>query len=149
MKTSIADISHCDDIFLIESRCFERPWTSAQIADELNHENSIVLLSYNEDSPAGYIMFRCEPDSNELMKIAVLPEFRAKGIASELYDAAEKICLEKNKKDIFLEVEETNRSAIRLYSKKGFVEISRRKNYYQDKAAICMIKRIGHDNKKS
>jgi [ribosomal protein S18]-alanine N-acetyltransferase len=146
MKTVIADITRIGDIFSVETRCFDHAWTSVQIFEELNHENSVILISYYNDKPTGFVMFRCEMDSNELMKIAVLPEFRKKGIASSLYDDAEKIALDKNRKDIFLEVDETNLSAISLYSKKGFVEISRRKNYYHNKAAICMIKRIVHDN---
>jgi ribosomal-protein-alanine N-acetyltransferase len=149
MNPSLADISSLADIVMIESRCFERPWNTSQISEELVHPDSVVFMAYESGRPAGYVMFRCEPDSNELMKIAVLPEFRKTGIASVLYDEGEKIVLAKNSKDIFLEVEETNRGAIRLYSKKGFVEISRRKNYYLDKAAICMIKRITHGNQES
>ncbi|MBS9784510.1 MAG: GNAT family N-acetyltransferase [Oceanivirga sp.] len=73
-------------------------------------------------------------DIYEIFEIAVLPEFRNKGIASKLLEILEK------DKDIFLEVNEVNHSAINLYKKNGFKEISRRKAYYVNKDAIIMKK---------
>ena len=43
-----------------------------------------------------------------------------------------------NAEKVLLEVRESNISAINLYSKCGFKEINRRKNYYDGEDAIIM-----------
>jgi ribosomal-protein-alanine N-acetyltransferase len=76
----------------------------------------------------------------ELHNIEVLPEFRGKGKGFELMQ----MFLAKCDGVVFLEVATRNTHAIRLYEKCGFVEISRRKNYYKDDDAIVMKRGIGN-----
>lgn len=83
-----------------------------------------------------YLILIDSLDVYEIFEIAVLPEYRNKGIATKLI---EKITLDK---DVLLEVCENNLSAINLYKKNNFKEISIRKNYYNDKNAIIMKKEM-------
>ena len=62
---------------------------------------------------------------------------RRKGIATELMN---KMIQEENYSRIMLEVNENNDSAIRLYNKLGFKEISLRDRYYGEDTAIIMEK---------
>jgi ribosomal-protein-alanine N-acetyltransferase len=70
----------------------------------------------------------------ELHNIEVLPQFRGQGKGYELMQKF----LTKCKGSVFLEVATKNTAAIKLYEKCGFVEISRRKGYYENDDAIVM-----------
>ena len=75
--------------------------------------------------------------------IVVDKEFRNKGHALELLDFAEKNLKEKGIEKIFLEVRAGNFVAQKLYEKRGFTIISKRKGYYADgEDALVMAKEI-------
>jgi ribosomal-protein-alanine N-acetyltransferase len=69
---------------------------------------------------------RTAPDEREILNIAVDPGERRKGIARALLEAE----LRRGKNHWFLEVRESNSSAIKLYQSVGFRVIARRELYY-------------------
>ena len=79
-------------------------------------------------------------DSTDLFEIAVLKKKQGKGYGNALLKyTADIFC--KNGRKIFLEVNENNEKAIKLYEKNGFEEISVRKNYYgNNQNAVIMMK---------
>lgn len=102
----------------------------------------------------GYIVFYGTIENTDIFEIAILKTFQGKGLG--------KILLERSIKDlffykigngvsskinffgerIFLEVNEKNSRAVRLYEKTGFEKISVRKNYYgeNEDASIMVLK---------
>ena len=102
---------------------------------------SVFCLSEEETSEiSGYAVFYDTLDSIDLFEIAVLKEKQGKGYGNMLLNyTADIFC--KNGRKIFLEVNENNEKAIRLYKKNGFEEISVRKNYYgNNQNAVIMMK---------
>lgn len=87
---------------------------------------------------------REERPVGHLISIAVLPEYRRKGVASALL--AETINVMKNiygVDSIYLEVRVSNHPAIRLYEKFGFKKVRRIRSYYRDgEDAFVMVRRI-------
>ena len=78
-------------------------------------------------------------DVYEILKIATIKEERNKNIASKL--------LEKIKeKDIFLEVRESNETAINFYKKNNFKQITIRKKYYSDTNENAIIMKLEVSN---
>ncbi len=75
----------------------------------------------------------------ELENIAVLPEFRRKGVAGGLLAAllahARALLAER----ILLEVRASNHAAIRLYHASGFQLLARRREYYRNPHEDAMI----------
>jgi ribosomal-protein-alanine N-acetyltransferase len=82
----------------------------------------------------GFAEGMCLSGEFELYNIEVYPQFRGVGKGYTLLCKFLDLC----DGDVFLEVATRNTAAIRLYEKCGFVEISRRKNYYKDDDAIIM-----------
>ena len=76
------------------------------------------------------------PVVGDIVEIEVLEEERRKGVASKLMEY-----LIKNNLSITLEVKNTNVSAINLYKKYGFVEVAKRRGYYNGVDGILMEKR--------
>jgi len=76
----------------------------------------------------------------ELLNLAVGPNWRRKGYASALLNAALAQCRERKYQAVFLEVRESNERALAFYKKHGFTPSGRRPNYYSnpEEAAITM-----------
>ena len=73
----------------------------------------------------------------EILNLAVVPEQRHLGIATQL------VQLEFRRKAIFLlEVRESNLAARALYERLGFVEISRRKDYYDNPPETAIVMQV-------
>jgi ribosomal-protein-alanine N-acetyltransferase len=66
----------------------------------------------------------------ELENIAVLPEFRRRGLGRLLLSALLKHARLQGAERIFLEVRESNLEAIRLYEAAGFQQLGLRREYY-------------------
>jgi len=79
-----------------------------------------------------------------VISIAVLQEYRRRGIGSALMSEALKIFEEKYDVDsVYLEVRVSNQPAINMYEKFGFVKARIIRGYYRDgKDAYVMVKRL-------
>lgn len=71
----------------------------------------------------------------DIINVKTIEEERRKGYA---YRLLKYIIDNTTDSKIMLEVNEENKSAIKLYEKLGFKKISERKNYYKDKTALIM-----------
>jgi len=79
----------------------------------------------------GYIEYNDLYDSIDIVNVFVEEKSRRNGIASLLMENLIKIAKENNKKNITLEVNMLNESAIFLYTKYGFKKVAVRKGYYK------------------
>lgn len=70
------------------------------------------------------------PWKMDLCHIAVAPEQRSQGIATQLLGMAITECEHRGVKRILLEVRASNTAAIHCYHQMGFVQIGIRKKYY-------------------
>ena len=61
-----------------------------------------------------------------LQAIAILPEYRGKGLARQLLDRAGSVAKESGTNRIALQVEEVNEVAFKTYQSNGYVEADRR-----------------------
>jgi len=123
-----AEHEDIDRILVIENSSFPRPWSRKSFEIELFKDNCDFLVYDIDGDIAGYIVFWYILDEAELAVVAVADGFRRQGIAGRLLT----YCVEKNKNInvIYLEVEKTNVSAVKLYEKKGFRTNGEIKDYY-------------------
>ena len=61
-----------------------------------------------------------------LQAIAILPQYRGKGLARQLLDKAESVARNSGTNRIALQVEEVNEVAFKTYQKNGYIEVDRR-----------------------
>ncbi len=61
-----------------------------------------------------------------LQAIAVLPQYRGKGLARQLLSKAESVAKDSGTNRIALQVEEVNEVAFKTYQRNGYVEVDRR-----------------------
>ena len=88
----------------------------------------------------GFIIYEYIYDRIELDYIYVDKEKRGIGIANILMNQMIDFAKENNIKNITLEVNKNNFSAISLYKKYGFIDGAIRKSYYNGEDALLMIR---------
>ena len=104
------------------------------VVDYLTHQFLVAAVG---DSVAGFLVSRTVgPGEQELLNLAVSPDFRRRGIGRKLFETA----IQGFHGLIYLEVRESNRTAREFYKSLQFQEVTERQNYYQDppEAAIVM-----------
>ena len=113
-----------------ERLSFSDPWTEGMLLSSVSDGFDFTLL-FDGKTLVGYsILDRRVSGEAELHNIAIIPNYRGKGLSSLLMD---KIISDAGDSSvIFLEVRASNVAAIGLYKKYGFTEIGKRKNYYKN-----------------
>lgn len=114
------EIGNAIDAYLIsemEQICFDDAWSLPAIESFLQNGGVALVRPY------GYVLTREAGGETELMRIAVLPEFRGQGYGKELLRQVKV-------PNMFLEVRAGNAAARALYEKEGFTQIGTRRGYY-------------------
>ena len=91
-----------------------------------------------------FLVFWTIHDEVHILNVAVHPDARRRGIASELIRSLLEVAAKLDYAFITLEVRENNTPAIRLYESTGFEVTGRREEYYADtgEAALLMHRLI-------
>lgn len=137
-----ADIVYLEEIAKIEEKVFAHPWSADSIKNLLKDDKSAVFVALKENKVTGYCGVNTVLDEGYITNIAVLEEYRRKGIGEALVKAfcgyAEKTGLAF----LTLEVRKSNLPAIKLYEKNGFKKVGERKDYYSSpkENALLMTK---------
>ena len=125
-------------VLAIERRSFETPWSLAMFVLELSKPSGICLaIADTKGNLAGYLVCSSYSDVWHLMNIAVVPERRREGIASELMVKLFEATGAQSR--ITLEVRLSNSPAIRLYERFSFKPAGHRRRYYHDNGEDALI----------
>ena len=139
-KLTSDDINYIEQIFNLEKEIFINSAFNRTYLDTLiKGDNSFIYIYLIDDKVCGYLIILDSIDVYEILAIATVEEYRNKGIAQELLA---KIRI----KNIFLEVRESNQTAINFYKKNKFKEISIRKNYYSEPTENAIIMKLEVNN---
>jgi ribosomal-protein-alanine N-acetyltransferase len=137
------DDRHINDVLEIENACFSHPWTKQNIIDAKNNHTHFFVYEVNGKA-AGYVGISVILDEGYITNIAVLPEFRKKGIATALLNKLDDFAKTNKLCFISLEVRISNENAISLYEKFGYKKEGCRKNFYDTpkEDALILTKRF-------
>jgi ribosomal-protein-alanine N-acetyltransferase len=124
-------------VLAIERRSFQTPWSLAMFVLELSKPAGICLAMTTPDSLAGYLVCSRYADVWHLMNIAVAPEQRRRGVATELIGSLFEEAGEGAR--FTLEVRTSNSGAIAMYERFGFRPAGHRRRYYHDTGEDALI----------
>lgn len=136
----------------IHDLSFKRPWSADEMAALLAEHNTVRALVARKQvflgpkRPVGFIIFRSAADEAEVLTIAVDPSHRGRGYGRLLLEEATRRLYRDRIAALFLEVEETNRSALSLYRALGFEKVGERAGYYLQetgKPGTALVMRLG------
>jgi ribosomal-protein-alanine N-acetyltransferase len=128
---------------------FREAWNAQQLARGLDDPGAFLLLARERDGAAiGFALTRAVAGEAELLLCAVAPQWRRRGLATALVDAAMAEARSRGARRLFLEVRENNVGARSLYERMGFVPIGARPGYYKSvtgtaAAAITLSRLLG------
>lgn len=141
MNYVLMDNSHIDDIVELEKMCFHDPWSANSIASELVNPLSCWIVAMDDERLAGYVGSQSVLGWADMMNLAVHPDYRCQGVATELVNALITQLKQADVTCLTLEVRKSNTAAISLYEKLGFIGVGRRPGYYHNPKEDALILR--------
>ena len=140
-----------ESVIEINRTCLPENYTSFFFLDAYRGCPTAFIVAEVGARLVGYIMCRIEHGFSDIRRlkfarkghiisVAVLPDYRRAGIASELVKKALAALREMNSDECYLEVRATNENALKLYGELGFTLAKRVPHYYADGAeALVMV----------
>lgn len=115
----------------IHSASFHRGWGENEFETMLTERNTLVHRLRMGRKTIGFSVSRMGADEAEILSIAVAETYRGRGLSNGLLLTHLGHLAGRGIRTVFLEVEETNQPARRLYERAGFSVVGRRERYYR------------------
>jgi len=129
-----------DAVEEIERASYPTPWSRAMFASELQKPSSLAIGAYHDAGElVGYAIVSRYVDAWHVMNIAVVPDFRRRGIGRALLERLFEVTSADPRRGYTLEVRVSNADAIRLYERLGFEPRGVRRGYYTDNREDALI----------
>ena len=113
---------------------FPQPWSEDEFQALLTQDTVFGFLALREGmltrTAGGFVLARAAAGEAEILSVGVDPQFERAGLGWRLMLAALREAKMRGADEIFLEVDEGNGPARRLYEKLGFAKVGERKAYY-------------------
>jgi len=118
-------------------------WNEAGYTHLAAEPSGMILVAtgdtVNGTEVLGFAATACVLDEAELRNLAVGETYRRRGVAEALLAALAERLRRAGVRRIHLEVRPSNQAARSLYCSAGYVEQSRRKDYYQEPAEDALV----------
>lgn len=138
-----------EPVLSLENLSFPKPWGRAEFMVELTSPIAINYVAKQLDSQNGEVVigYSCSQlviDELSLLKIAVSPDWRCRGVGNQLLKQSMDTAIKKGASKVFLEVRPSNQAALAFYRNSGFRIVGKRPHYYPEtrEDALVMMKRL-------
>jgi ribosomal-protein-alanine N-acetyltransferase len=131
-------------IAALHAASFRRGWSEDEVERLLLDGQVLAHLARHGDELAGFILSRIAADEAEILSVAVAPRWQGHGIGRGLLDLHLRRLAGLLVGKVFLEVEDGNQPALRLYAGAGFHQVGQRPGYYpreREGAASALVLR--------
>ncbi len=116
----------------IHGASFHRGWGDGEFEAMLRERNTLVQRLRLRSNVIGFAVSRMAADEAEILSIAVTASHRGQGFSRDLLLTHLGHLAGRGVRTVFLEVEENNQPARRLYERLGFTVTGRRERYYRE-----------------
>jgi ribosomal-protein-alanine N-acetyltransferase len=131
-------------IAALHAASFRRGWSEPEVEALVLDRHVVAHRGMLGAKLSGFIMSRLLEDEAEILSVAVAARQQGRGLAGKLLALHLRRLAGLGVRAVFLEVDEHNTAAIKLYRRAGFREVSRRPNYYpgaRGEAAAALVLR--------
>jgi ribosomal-protein-alanine N-acetyltransferase len=111
---------------------FHRGWGEGEFESMMAERNTLVQRLRMGSKVIGFAVSRMASDEAELMSIALAARHRGRGLSRDLLMTHLGTLAGRGIRTVFLEVEENNQPARKLYARTGFAVVGRRERYYRE-----------------
>jgi ribosomal-protein-alanine N-acetyltransferase len=126
---SLRDAPH---LAKLHGASFHRGWGEGEFEEMLSQRNTLVHRLRLGSKFIGFAVSRMAADEAEILSIAIAPGQRGRGLSRQLLLTHLGHLAGRGVRTVFLEVEENNQPARRLYERAGFTVAGRRERYYRE-----------------
>lgn len=142
---ALADVERVAEL---ELTCFTSdPWPRQSFESFIDRAGVTFIVAEDpgrEEGIVGYAVLIRVAEEAELLNLAVSGGARRGGIGSSLLRSLLEVAARDGVTMVYLEVRESNAAARGLYAAHGFVEVGRRRRYYQRPEEDALIlQRVG------
>jgi ribosomal-protein-alanine N-acetyltransferase len=145
-KLVIRDMRENDlpSVLAIEQVSFTTPWSEQSFLNEIYKKYAFSKVAVFEENITGFICVNYLLHESHILDLAVHPDFRRRGVATMLMDAAMKELKRTGCVFMYLEVRGSNTGAQKFYERFGFKVDGIRRKYYgnPDEDALLMMGRL-------
>lgn len=120
------------DCARIHAASFAKPWSAEDISQMSARQEILADVALNGpgNELLGFVMSRVSPPEGEVLTIAVGTAHQGQGVGRALLRDHLSRVSATGVRSFFLEVDEGNAAALKLYRGFGFVEVGTRAGYY-------------------
>jgi ribosomal-protein-alanine N-acetyltransferase len=115
---------------VLHAASFNRGWSEQEFEQLLTDRSVVADRATVGRKNVGFILSRCAADEAEILSVAVARSLQGRGLARRMLDLHLRRLAGFGLRTVFLEVEEGNTPARKLYARAGFREVGRRPGYY-------------------
>ncbi|HVV39505.1 MAG TPA: ribosomal protein S18-alanine N-acetyltransferase [Nitrobacter sp.] len=116
----------------IHGASFHRGWGEGEFEAMMAEHNTLVQRLRLGSKVIGFAVSRMAADEAEILSIAVAAAHRGRGLSRDLLLTHLGHLAGRGIRTVFLEVEENNHPARKLYDRAGFTVVGRRERYYRE-----------------
>ncbi len=121
-----------EQLAALHAAAFGRGWSAEEFERLLIEHNVVADRAMSGTRLVGFVLSRLAVDQAEILSITVAASHRGRGLARKLLDVHLRRLAAYGINSVFLEVDERNTAARRLYAGLRFREVGRRDSYYVD-----------------
>ncbi len=132
-----------DGVVELEKLCFSEPWSRNSLELLTKEGIGVGMVCSSGGVVCAYGGMIVAVDEGQITNIATHPDFRRQGYGRAVVESLIKYAKNNGLASISLEVRESNKAAIELYSRLGFKVEGKRKDFYKKptESALIMILR--------
>ncbi len=120
------------EVLRIEQESFEYTWTEEYFLTCLRQRNCIGMVAEHNNRIVGFMIYELHKSMIQVLNFAVAPEFRQQGIGRQMVQRVIDKLSQQRRREIVLEVRETNLPAQLFFRKMDFRAVSVLRNYFED-----------------
>ena len=130
LAISSAGVADAAQFAALHGAAFRRGWSIEEFERLLLEPNVVADRAMAGSRLGGFVLSRLAADQAEILSIVVAADERRHGVGRKLLEVHMRRLARYGVTSLFLEVDERNTAARRLYAGFGFGEVGRRNSYY-------------------
>lgn len=120
------------EVLDIERANFEFPWSEEEFLCCLRQRNCIGMVAEYNRQVAGFMIYELHKTRIQILNFAVSPSARRMGIGAQMVQRVIDKLSQQRRKEVVLEVRETNLPAQLFFKSQGFRAQNVLRNHFQD-----------------
>ena len=120
------------EVLVIERACFEHAWSEEDFLACLRQRNCIGMVAEHDHHIVGFMIYELHKSKLRILNFAVAPSFGKQGVGSQMVRRLVDKLSQQRRKEIALEVRETNLPAQLFFQSQGFRAVCVLRRHYDD-----------------